>query len=85
MTDPDATPVEDDARQPVTAAVPEPAGTDHPTGTETGRAQQPDGIALISPITSIVTRPAASRTATGASLPGRLLVHLGVVPGQMAA
>ena len=34
MTDPDATPVEDDARQPVTAAVPEPAGTDHPTGTE---------------------------------------------------
>ena len=34
MTDPDATPVEDDPRQPVTAAVPEPAGTDHPTGTE---------------------------------------------------
>jgi hypothetical protein len=34
MTDPDATPVEEDAGQPATSAVRGPADTDHPTGPE---------------------------------------------------
>lgn len=34
MSDPDATPVEDDAGQPATPGAPDPADTDHPTGAD---------------------------------------------------